>query len=80
MQYTDEPVDSTSQVLVSIMISVSLSNKGISFEVDTPRHQQSILSRNNGEAHLHPTSRRRSSEILRRQSWQMGREHVWNSL
>ena len=42
------------KVLVSIMMSVSVSNKGKSFEVET-RHQQSILSRNNGEIHLHPT-------------------------
>ena len=56
MQYTDESVDSTSKVLVSIMMSVSSSNKGKSFEVETLRHQQSILSRNNGETHSRPTS------------------------
>ena len=56
MQYTDESVDSTSKVLVSTMMSVSLSNKEKSFEVEAPRHQQSILSRNKGETHSHPTS------------------------
>ena len=49
MQDTDESVDSTSKVLVSIMMSVSLSNKGETIEVETPRHQQSILPRNNAQ-------------------------------
>ena len=66
------------KVLVSIMVSVSWSNKGENIEVDTLRHQQSTLPRNSLETHLHPTSRRRSSEIWRRQSWQIGQEHVWN--
>ena len=48
-------------------------------EVETLRHQQSTLPRNSPEAHLHQTSRRGSSEVWRRQSWQFGQEHVWNS-
>ena len=43
------------QGAVPTMMSVSLSNKEKSFEVETPRHQQSILSRNSGETHSHPT-------------------------
>ena len=31
------------------------------------------------QSRLYPTSRRRSSDIRRRQSWQIGPEHVWNS-
>ena len=48
-------------------------------EVETLRHQQSTFPRNSLETHLHPTSSRRLSEMLRRQSWQMGQEHVWKS-
>ena len=66
------------KVLVSIMMSVSLSNKRETIEVETLRHQQSTFPRNSPESHLHPTSRRRSSEKWRRQSWQIGQEHVWN--
>ena len=45
MQDTDESVDSTSKVLVLIMMSVSLSNKRKTIEVETPRHQQSTFPR-----------------------------------
>ena len=48
-------------------------------EVETPRHQQSTFPRNSPETHLHQTSRRGSSEVWRRQSWQIDQEHVWNS-
>ena len=66
------------KVLVSIMMSVSWSNKreNIEFELG---HQQSTCARNSPETHLQQTSRRRSSEEWRRQSWQIGQEHVWNS-
>ena len=47
----DESVDSTSRVLVSVMMSASFV-----IEVETLRHQPSILPRNNGETHLHRTS------------------------
>ena len=66
-----EPV----KVLVSIMMSVSWSNKGKPLKL---RHYD--ISR----AHFQGTAQRLiscrgSSEILRRQSWQIGQEHVWNS-
>ena len=48
-------------------------------EVETLRNQQSTFPRNSSKIHLHPTSRRRSSEMRRRQSWQIGQHHVWNS-
>ena len=48
-------------------------------EVETPRHQQSTFPRNSPETCLHQTSRRGSSEVLGRQSWQIGEEHVRNS-
>ena len=48
-------------------------------EVETPRHQQSTFPRNNPETYLHQTSRSESSEEKRRQSWQIGQEHVRNS-
>ena len=48
-------------------------------EVETQRHQQSTFPRNSPETHLHQTSRRGSSEVWRRQSWQIDQEHVWNS-
>ena len=54
------------KVLVSIMMSVSLSNKGKPFEVETLRHQQSTFLRNCPETQLHQTSRRGSSEVWRR--------------
>ena len=54
------------KVLVSIMMSVSLSNKGETIEVGTLRHQQSTFPRNGPETHLHQTSRRGSSEVWRR--------------
>ena len=66
MQDTNESVDSTSKVLVSIMMSVSLPNQWKLLKIETLRHQQSILPRNDVE--------RRSSEI--RPTCQ---EHVWNS-
>ena len=48
-------------------------------EVETLRHQQSTFSRNSPESHIRTSSSRRSSEIWRRQSWQIDQEHVWNS-
>ena len=66
------------KVLVSIVMSVSLSNNG-TIEIKTLRHQQSILSRNNGETHLQQTFCRGSSEAWRRQSWQIFQEHVRTS-
>ena len=56
------------KVLVSIMMSVSMSNKGKTIEVETPRHQQSTFPRNSPETHLQQTSRRGSSEVWRRHS------------
>ena len=53
---TDQSVHSTSKVLVSILMSVSLSNKEKFIEIGTLRHQQTILPRNNGEPHSHLTS------------------------
>ena len=47
-------------------------------EVETLRHQPSTYPRNSPETHLHQTSRRGSSEVWRRQSWQIGQEHVRN--
>ena len=67
------------KVLVSIMMSVSVSNKRETIEVETLRHQQSTFPRKSPETHLHQTSRRGSSEVWRRQSWQIGQEHVRNS-
>ena len=51
------------KVLVSIMMSVSLSNKGETIEAETLRHQQSTIPRNGPETYLHQTSRRGSSEV-----------------
>ena len=52
------------KVLVSIMMSVGLSNKQReTIEVETRRHQQSTFPRNSPETHLHQTSRRGSSEV-----------------
>ena len=48
-------------------------------EVEKPRHRQSTFRRNSPETHLHPTSRRGSSEVWRRQSWQIDQEHARNS-
>ena len=67
------------KVLVSIMMSVSLSKKGKPLKL---RHYD--ISR----AHFQGTAQRLiyirlpsrgSSEEWRRQSWQIGQEHVWNS-
>ena len=77
--FSSVPLLETVKVLVSIMMSVSWSEQRETIEIETPRHQQSTFPRNSPETHLHPTSRRRSSEIWRRQSWQIGQEHVWNS-
>ena len=41
-------------------------------EVEILRNQQRTSPRNSSETHLHPTSRIRSSEMRRRQSWQIG--------
>ena len=38
--------------------------------IEVVRHQQSTFPRNSPETHVHPTS-----EIWRRQSWQIGQEH-----
>ena len=54
------------KVLVSIMMSVSLSNEGKTIEVETLRHQQSTFPKNSDETHLHQTSRRGPSEVWRR--------------
>ena len=67
------------KVLVLIMMSVSLSNKGKPLKFETLRHQQSKLPRNSPATHLHQTSRRGSSEERRRQSRQIDQEQVWNS-
>ena len=68
------------KVLVSIMIDVGeLVEQRETIEVETLRHQQSTFPRNSPETQLHPTSRRRSSELWRRQSWQICQQHVWNS-
>ena len=48
-------------------------------EVETLRHQQSTFPRNSPETYLHQTSRRESSEVWRRRSWQIGQEHFRNS-
>ena len=66
------------KVLVSIMMSVSLSNKE-TIEVETLRHQQSTFPRTSPETHLNQTSAEGPSEVWRRQSSQIGQEHVWNS-
>ena len=54
------------KVSVSIMMSVSLSNKGETIEVGTLRHQQSTFPRNGQETYLHQASRIGSSEVWRR--------------
>ena len=46
------------KVLVSIMMSVSLSNKQKTIEFERRRHEQSTFPRNSPETHLHQTSRR----------------------
>ena len=63
------PTPEAMKVLVSIMMSVSLSNKGKPFKVETLRHQQSTLPRNSPETHLHRTTRRGSTEVWRGQNW-----------
>ena len=50
------------KVLVSIMMSVSWSNEGKTIEVETPRHQLNTSLRDSPGTHLHPNSRRISSE------------------
>ena len=48
----------------------------------TLRHYDISRARFQGTAqrtHLHQTSRKGSSEVWRRQSWQIDQEHVWNS-
>ena len=66
-------------VLVSIMMSVSLSNKGEPLKL---RHYDIRRAHFQGTAQRLiytrlPTEDR--SEVWRRQSWQIGQEHVWNS-
>ena len=48
-------------------------------EVETLRHQQSTFPRNSPETHSHQTSRSGSSEVWRRQSWQIDQEYLRNS-
>ena len=88
-------VDSTSSTSFSIVPcnAISRSSEGAclnhdigefvkqreTIEVETLRHQQSTFPRNSPETYLHQTSRRGSSEVWRRQSWQIGQEHVRNS-
>ena len=52
------------KVLVPIMMSVSLSNKGKPIEVETLRHQQNTFPRNSPETHLHQMSGRGSSDKI----------------
>ena len=61
------------KVLVSIMMSVSLSNKGKPLKL---RHYDISRAHFQGapKTHLHQTSRRGSSEVWRRQSWQIGQD------
>ena len=59
------PVEAV-KVLVSIMVSVTLSNTEETIEVDTLRHQQSTCPRNSTRVLvLHQSSRRGSSEVWR---------------
>ena len=67
------------KVLVSIMMSVSLSNKKETNEVETSRHQQNTFPRNTPETQWHQPSRRWLSEAWRKQSWQIDQEHVRKS-
>ena len=76
--FSKPPIEAV-KALVSITMSVSWSNKGKPFEVETLRHQPSPFPRNSPETHRHPSSSRRSSERWRRQIWQIDQEHVWNS-
>ena len=76
--FTAVPPLEAVKLLVTIMMSVSLSNTRETIEVETVRHQQSTFPRNSQETHLHQTSRRGSSEVWRRQSWQLDQEHVRN--
>ena len=67
------------KVLVSIMMSVSLSNKGKPLKL---RHYDISRAHFQGTAQrlvYIKTSRRRSSEVWRGQSWQIDQEHVRNS-
>ena len=67
------------KVLVSIMMSVSLSEKGKPLKL---RHYDisSVLFQGTPQRpYLYQTSCRGSSEVWRRQSWQIGQERVWNS-
>ena len=63
MRDTDESVDSTSKVLVSIINVGEFVKLREIIEVETPRHQQSTFPRNSPGTHLHPTCSRRSSEV-----------------
>ena len=69
------------KVLVSIMMTVSLSNKG--GKILKLRHYHISRAhfqgpRNSPESHLHQTSRRGSWEAQWRHSWHIGQEHAWN--
>ena len=48
-------------------------------EVETLRHQQSTFPRNSPDTHLHQASRTGSSEVWRRQGWQIDEVHVRNA-
>ena len=67
------------KVLVSIMMSVSLSNKGNPLKLRHNDISRAHFQGTGPETHLHQTSRRGSSEVWRRQSWQIDQEHVRNS-
>ena len=62
------------KVLVSIMMSVSVSNKRETIEVETLRHQQSTFPRNSPETHLHQTFRRRSVKSM---CGTQDASHIW---
>ena len=66
------------KALVSIMMSVSWSNKGRPLKL-RHHHISRAPFKRSPETHLHPTSSTRPSETWRRQSWQINQENVWNS-
>ena len=63
------------KVLVSIMMSVSLSNKRKPLNL---KHYDISRAHFQGTTHLHPTSRRGSSEVWRGQCWQIDQQHIRN--
>ena len=68
------------KVLVSFMMSVSLSNKGKPLKLRPYDISRAHFPTNSPETQKHQTSRRGSSEVWRRQRWQIGQEHVRNSV